>query len=151
MKNTKSFVLAILLFSLGACSANTTFNASEVIREERATLLLQTYGNEWTGTRSIKIVEINGKVVEEPLSFGKVEFLPGEYTFKFEGVGSIGMAEGMVVGLVGGTSAIYGLQGGKSKNLEDYKITVRMKAGYIYLLDHNLNRDGTYSLFVREI
>ena len=122
MKNTKSFVLAILLFSLGACSANTTFNASEVIREERATLLLQTYGNEWTGTRSIKIVEINGKVVEEPLSFGKVEFLPGEYTFKFEGVGSIGMAEGMVVGL-----------------------------GYIYLLDHNLNSDGTYSLFVREI
>lgn len=145
------FLLISTLITLTSCVSMYHNTDESVHFSERAIMLLETKGEEFSGKRGIFIKRINGEIPESTLSTSKVEFKPGNYQIEFSIYGTGGLVAGIALGVAGGTAASNTYMHGTNRSKDNpNEFDLNLQGGHIYLVSFSYNDNDEVIITVEE-
>lgn len=145
------FLYTLIITTLTGC-ASVYYNTDErVYFSNKAIMLLETKGEDFSGKRGLFIKRINGEIPESTLSTSKVEFKPGNYKIEFSIYGTGGLLAGVALGVAGGTAAsnTYMLGTNRSKDNPN-EFDLNLQGGHIYLVSFSYDDNDEVIITVEE-
>lgn len=145
-------LLISILVSLTGC-ISIYHNTDESVKfSNKAIMLLETKGEEFSGKRGLFIKRINGKIPESTLSTSKVEFKPGNYQIEFSIYGTGGLLAGVALGVAGGTAASNTYMLGTDRSEDNpNEFDLNLQGGHIYLVSFSYDDNDEVIITVEEV